>query len=249
MASIVTPKANPKHRWIQWTDADKSRKTLRLGIATNKIAIEHQRKVEGIIASRLAGLPIEPEVAKFIGGLSEELRKRYESCGLVAPTAERTKRTTLGDYLESYVQSRNIDAKLSSQVAFNHTRKRLEEYFTPNRDLATITASDAREFRKWLSETNKRDKKTDAKGLSLNTLKRRMGYCKQVFSQAVRDGLIPMDPFAGLPSSVKSNKERQAYVDLDTFAKVLEKAPNARWRALLVLARLGAFRIPSEAQG
>ncbi len=163
MASIVTPKANPKHRWIQWTDADKSRKTLRLGIATNKIAIEHQRKVEGIIASRLAGLPIEPEVAKFIGGLSEELRKRYESCGLVAPTAERTKRTTLGDYLESYVQSRNIDAKLSSQVAFNHTRKRLEEYFKPNRDIATITASDARAFRKWLSETNKRIR-TNPKG-------------------------------------------------------------------------------------
>ncbi len=58
-----------------------------------------------------------------------------------------------------------------------------------------------------------------------------------------------MDPFAGLPSSVKSNKERQAYVDLDSFAKVLAKAPNARWRALLVLARIGAFRIPSEAQG
>jgi len=48
---------------------------------------------------------------------------------------------------------------------------------------------------------------------------------------------------------VGSNKERQEYVDLEVFAKVLDKAPNARWRSLLVLARLGALRIPSEAQG
>jgi integrase len=48
---------------------------------------------------------------------------------------------------------------------------------------------------------------------------------------------------------VGSNKERQEYVPLEVFAKVLDKAPNARWRSLLVLARLGALRIPSEAQG
>jgi hypothetical protein len=52
-----------------------------------------------------------------------------------------------------------------------------------------------------------------------------------------------------MSTSVRSNKERKHYVDLGTFAKVLEKAPNARWRSLLVLARLAAFRIPSEAQG
>jgi hypothetical protein len=40
-----------------------------------------------------------------------------------------------------------------------------------------------------------------------------------------------------------------SYIPIDVFAKVLEKAPNATWRSLLVLARLGALRIPSEAQG
>jgi len=50
-------------------------------------------------------------------------------------------------------------------------------------------------------------------------------------------------------ATVRSNRDRQEYVELEVFAKVLDKAPNARWRSLLVLARLGAFRIPSEAQG
>ncbi len=52
-----------------------------------------------------------------------------------------------------------------------------------------------------------------------------------------------------MSTSVRSNKDRQHYVDLEVFAKVLGKAPNAKWRSLLVLARLGALRIPSEAQG
>ena len=36
---------------------------------------------------------------------------------------------------------------------------------------------------------------------------------------------------------------------MDDFAKVLTKAPNAKWKTLLVLARIAGFRIPSEAQG
>jgi len=52
-----------------------------------------------------------------------------------------------------------------------------------------------------------------------------------------------------MSTSVRSNKERQHCIPLDVFEKVLEKAPNATWRSLLVLARLGALRMPSEAQG
>ena len=72
---------------------------------------------------------------------------------------------------------------------------------------------------------------------------------ERLFKQAIEDGLISRNPFAGMSTSVRSNKERKHYVDLEAFAKVLEKAPNATWRSLLVLARLAAFRIPSEAEG
>jgi len=44
-------------------------------------------------------------------------------------------------------------------------------------------------------------------------------------------------------------ENRQIFLKLLIFLNVLEKAPNATWRSLLVLARLGALRIPSEAQG
>ncbi len=52
-------------------------------------------------------------------------------------------------------------------------------------------------------------------GLSPNTVRRRTGRCRQFFAQAVEDGLIERNPFAGLPATVRSNKERQYYVSPD----------------------------------
>lgn len=256
MASVVTPTTQPKHRWIQFTTSYGTRKTLRLGKSNNRDAEQHQRVIETILNCQAASLTLEPEIARFIGALPDLLRKRYEACGLIGskPTTiePKAKATLLGEYLKAYFDSRALDVKVSSQVVFSHTHKRLIEHFGADMAIETITASDARAFRKWLAGTNKRDKAKegeDAKTLSINTVKRRTGFCKQAFSQAVADGIIQRNPFAGMASSVRSNKERQFYVDLETFNKVLAKAPNPRWRALLVLARLGAFRIPSEAQG
>lgn len=118
--------------------------------------------------------------------------------------------------------------------------------------MKSITPRDAKKFRSWLQATNKRDKPKDgesSKDLAVNTVRRRIGHCRYFFKQAIEDGLIAKNPFAGLTATVRSNRERQEYVDLEVFGKVLDKAPNARWRSLLVLARLGALRIPSEAQG
>lgn len=251
MASIVTPKANPKHRWIQFLDRNRRRQTIRLGHSTNKIAEQHCRVVESILAFQSASIPLDGEVCRFIAGLDSTLRKRYEACGLVkaveqdpVPTAQ-----TIGKYLDHYFGSRKVDVKESSSVAFSHTHKRLIEYFRADKPLAEITPTDARNFRTWLLTTNKRDKPKEGEapnGLAQNTVRRRMGFCKQVFSQAVMDGIILRNPFQGIAASVRSNKERQTYVDLETFSKVLAMAPNVRWRALLVLARVGALRVPSE---
>ncbi len=162
-----------------------------------------------------------------------------------------SKEIPLSQYLTAYFESHKSELKKASWISYQHTRKRLEEFFK-DRTLPSITAMDAKAFRQWLETSNKRDKPKDggkAKPLAINTIKRRTGLCRQIFKQAIEDGLISRNPFVGMSTSVRSNKERQHYIPIDVFSKVLEKAPNATWRSLLVLARLGALRIPSEAQG
>ena len=100
----------------------------------------------------------------------------------------------------------------------------------------------------WLTTSNKRDKKTK-KPLSEATLRRRIGLCKQVFQQAKEDGLVDRNPFRNLVSSNKANKERQRYIELEEFNKVLAEAQTPHWRSILVLARVAALRCPSELAG
>lgn len=150
--------------------------------------------------------------------------------------------------METYFATRKSEIKGSTLIAYTNSRSRLEKFFK-GRTVKSISGLDAKKFKIWLEKTNKRDNPTEdgPKGLALNTVRRRIGHCKQFFSQAIEDGLIERNPFSGLAARVGSNKERQAYIDLEVFGKALEFSPNARWRALLVLARLGALRVPSEA--
>ena len=161
--------------------------------------------------------------------------------------AKKHKPTELGDYLSGYIQSRKSEIKLRTFIGLSTVAERLTEFFTKQRDISTIQATEARRFRVWLEFENKRDKRKDEKGnpikvkLSAGTVRRYIGRARQFFKQAVEDGLVDRNPFAGQTTTVKSNKERQRYIEMELFSKVLNHAPNARWRALLVLARLGAL--------
>lgn len=254
MASIVQPKHQPKHRWIQFVDQDGKRQTIRLGICNKDTAIDHKELIEALLASKLSGFSLAPRIAERVAELDGQIRARYIKTGLLPSdgiTVKTKKQLLLEEYLENYFKSRSHDLKQSSQIAMGHTRKRLIEYFGPKRPIVSITANDARLFRSWLATVNKRDKDDEgkAKPLSANTLRRRTGFCKQIFSQAVMDGLIQRNPFVGMAASVRSNKERSQYVSMQTLIRVLKFTPNAKWRAMLVLARVAALRVPSELAG
>ena len=196
--------------------------------------------------------PRDKAINKWLDTLSSDQRKKLSDRGLIEPDdpVEEKADPLLSDYLKEHFDGRKSEIKSSTMVAYRHTRKRLEEYFR-GRKIGTITPIDAKRFRTWLETTNKRDKAKENKdlpGLALNTVRRRIGHCRYFFNQAIEDGLIEKNPFAGMKTTVRNNRDRQAYVTLEDFGKVLAKAPNARWRALLVLARIGGLRTPSEVQ-
>ena len=224
--------------------------TLSLSDLSEGQAEQWSLYVQAIADSLDFDRPRDRKLNEWLSSLSRDHRRKLSDKGLIEADAPETAEIGLAQYLEEYFGSRRADIKEASWISYNHTWKRLNEFFT-GRSLQSITAIDAKQFRKWLETSNKRDKPAkgeQAKPLAINTIKRRTGLCRQIFKQAVEDGLIARNPFVGMSTSVRSNRERQHHIPLDVFEKVLEKAPNATWRSLLVLARLGALRIPSEAQ-
>lgn len=177
----------------------------------------------------------------WLSGLSDELHDRLAP--IVEPRTKATK-TQLGAFVASQLKSQASELKASSQTVYANVEANLTEFFGSSRDIATITAQDARDFRAWLEEKGSRPNQGP---LAPNTVRKRTGICKTLFAAAVDEGLVARNPFAKLPSTVRPNAEREFYLDLARFDRLLKVVADPDWRAILLLARLASFRIPSEA--
>ena len=257
MASLRRVTDRGRDGWLIRFYLQGKRKGISLSGLRDSDAERWREHVDDLVACH-GRRPPSKATTLWLSTLDHSDRQKLENAGLIEPaetaaTADASPEVVLvGDYLRQYAETVLTDAKPSTMIFYQQTLDRLAEYFQ-GREIASITPPEAREFRRWLeASSNKRDKPADdgrPKPLASNTVRRRMGVCKRIFSQAVTDGLIAKNPFQGMVSTVRSNKDRQAYVDLETFAKVMAAAPSRQWRCLLVLARLLGVRMPSEVAG
>jgi len=68
---------------------------------------------------------------------------------------------------------------------------------------------------------------------------------RQMFKQAVRDRLIPVNPFEGIKTASKQDKDREQYIDAQTVLKVMAHC-DEYYAAVLAFARFAGLRCPSE---
>jgi hypothetical protein len=224
-------------RRVQFISHDGKRKTLYLGKLPLKAAESVRSRVESILACQVTRTPIDRDTAQWIAGLSPEMRAKLARVGLVEKPENATD-STLGAFLVSYSKGR-VDLQGSSRLTHGHVIRNLLSFFDPKRELRTITPADADAFRVYLV----------TQGLSENTARRRIGFCRQFFRAAMRSGAFPKseaNPFAHIPASVIENTERMRFIERAVVDDVLKACPNGQWRAMVALARYGGLRVPSE---
>jgi len=91
---------NGKKR-VQWTLADGSRATLRLGKVQLRIAEAVRVKVEALLASFMAGA-VDAETARWVASLEDGFHLKLARLGLVQPRAKHKK--TIADLLDAYFE-------------------------------------------------------------------------------------------------------------------------------------------------
>jgi len=101
--------------------------------------------------------------------------------------------------------------------------------------LDQVTASDAEAFIHALE-----------KRYAPNTVRRVTGWCRQIFTAAVKSEVISRNPFQGLAATVRPNRSRSHYVTPEEIQALIEAAPDAEWRLILALCRYAGLRFPSE---
>lgn len=236
MASIHYNKANGTRR-ILFFAADGTRKCIRLGKLSSRLAKGYKAKIEEIIACQRAQRPLDEETADWVGDADDKLHTKLVKAGLATMRAKKGKTIlTLGEFIDSYIAIRG-DIKPGTKTNYEQTRRWLLDYFGKDKALAAITQGDAEEFRSYLVNQK----------LSENTLRRHLKRSGQFFRHALRKKIIKENPFGEMKAlSVRGNREKFYFITEEQAQAVLEACPDQQWRLIFVLSRYGGLRCPSE---
>ena len=237
MASISTDaKGNRK---IQFT-SDGKRRSVYVGDLKMKATETIARKIEALVEAKFSRCAVDPEVAKWVGGISDELAGKLVAVELIVPRKKRQEdATTLGAFIDAYLDSRT-DIKPRTRINFMQVRRDLVARFGEDKPLCDVTLGDADEWRRWLLSREKNK-------LGDNTVRRHCGRAKQLFRAALRKRLIAENPFGDMKGcSVQANKAREFFVSRDVAAQVIAECPDNEWKLIFALARFGGLRTPSE---
>lgn len=230
MASI-TNRPNG-HRWIQFLDRDKRRRTVRLGKCSRRDAETICRMVEEILSNQGAGNPLRQHTADWLLSCPDDLHDKLVRVGLAEPR-ETSEAATMGEFTQGYIDGLKATRKSATIEHLERCRTHLVAFFGHERDLATVTKADALAFREWLL----------AMGYSTNTVNRRIGRAKQFFQSAIDAELLSRgNPFKGQDTQVRPNEERFHFVERSDVEAILEAIPCPQWRLVVALARYAGLR-------
>ena len=230
MASVIRDKNGRKR--IGFSAGDGTRKSLRLGKATQRQAEAVKVRVEQLVmaSTGVTGV-LDDETIKWLTGLDEVMYNKLAAVGLVAPRAS----AELGAFVTGYIQERK-DVKAGTATFYGHTKRNLIDFFGADKPLRDITPGDADQWRLYLL----------GQGLAENTVRRRCKMAKQFFKVAMKRELIPKNPFSELKGAVRGNSKRLYFISREESQKVLEACPCAEWRLIFALCRYAGLRCPSE---
>jgi len=209
--------------------ADGRRKTIRLGKVSQRAAETFRTHVEHLVSAAIGGHAPADATVRWVAGLDDRMTCKLARVGLV----RERERATLADFLDTYIKSR-CDTKPGTTMHYRRVERDLVNLFGGAKLLRDFTAGDADRFRLYLL----------SRKLGENTVRRRCGRARQFFAAAVRQGLIPSNPFTGLKTAVQANPSRFYFLNHDDAQKVIDACPDAEWRLLFALSRWGGLRCP-----
>lgn len=216
---------------IQWIAGDGKRKTLRLGHVTAKQADAIKIRIEQLLASQATGV-MDTEAARWVASLDDTMHGRIAALGLVPP--RQTLNATLGTLLDAYFDTLNV--KPQTKVTYAQTRASLSEWFGESRPLTAITPLDAERWRQSMI----------AGGLALATVSKRVKTARQIFKQSVRWKMLAENPLQDVKAGAQKNRARLRFIPMQQILRVIHACPDAEWRLIVALSRIGGLRCPSE---
>jgi integrase len=238
MASISTD-TNGRRR-ILFTMTDGARKQIRLGKASKKDAKTIRDRIEEIIKANGLNMAIDADTVRWLTDISDKLHKKLSAVGLAEARQKAPKPNSeaVGPFIDRYIKMRQ-DVKPNTFRTWRQARDLIVEYFGSDRDVARITALDAKAFNAWLA----------AEGFACASVSKYTYFARQFFQAAVDARIISESPFRNIKAGRRSNRARQQFIDRATITRVLDCCTDPEFKLVIALSRFGGLRVPSELAG
>lgn len=224
------------------------RQTLHLGKVSDGTLEEVRRHVEELVIAVRTNSEPAGKTRYWLAEQPDAMIDKLVSLGLTKPRVvqEQSTAPTLGDYLAWYAQNRS-SVEAGTKETYHYVARNLTDKFGAGRRIDTFTEGDAEDFKTYL-DGQTRLVRGEAVNLAPATIKRRLKTAKQFFERAVKDRVLPSNPFAydGVNLSSKGNDEKFHEVSLAEVDAVIAACPDVEWRLIVALVRFGGLRCPSE---
>ena len=219
---------------IRFRDELDKQRGLAIGKASKRDAQRFASNLDALVASRKLGQNISPELAAWVESLSQNLQGKLARIGLIDATtsdADAPRMPTVAQFFRSYIDGRK-DIGKGTRSQMELAAGDIVRFLGISIRLDEVTPQDARRLRENLKSKN----------LAENTIRRRLGRCRQVYAAAMRDGLVTANPFLGMPVTVRGTTDRDFYVPREVAMDIINSMDCPSLRAILAMARFGGFR-------
>ena len=240
MATITTDKRTGIHR-IQFTTKDGKRQTIQAGKIPKTEAREIGKHIDHLIRCSKTTEEPKEQTAKWVAEVRKNwprVANKLNELRLIGNGARVDE--VFVEFCNRFILSRK-DVKPGTVRIWKQTVAQLRAFFG-NRSLKELTKADGMAFLRYM----KTDKESGGAGLGQASTGKYMGFTKQFLNEAVDSEIIPGNPFNKVKTPRRTNKARQRFIDRPTITKVIEMAPDAEMRLIIVLSRYGGMRTPSE---
>lgn len=235
MAS-VTSRPNG-HKWVQFLHRGK-KYTIRLGTIEHKRALRFAARVDDLKECARLGQRPTPDVLSWARTIDKRARVQLSKAGLLSA---RDEGLSLSEVINRF--ERSLHVKDSTLIPVRQATGNLLAYFG-DADVADIDEQQATDYYRWLLNSGG----FRGEDLAPATASRRLRRARQVFAFAKRIGCIDINPFSNVRRSTEINRARDHFVTREDIEAVLKCIKKPDLRAIVVLARYCALRIPSEIQ-
>jgi integrase len=212
---------------------DGNRRKVQLGRVPADAGRRICDKIGELEALRVVNSSPRGDLAEWVAGLAEPIKERLIELGLV-PQAAGADKVTLGKMLEDVFQGLQVEE--STKVTYGQTRASLEACLGSDVLARGVSSRDAERYRRHLVD----------EGLAPATIAKRIKTARSFFRVAMLWKMVSENPFDGIKAGGQANSERMAFIEAEDIARVVEQAPSTEWKALILLARFGGLRCPSE---